>query len=249
MNVTDSFLDYRFTDACNEVLELYDNDRLDEWVEKAREIINGPGTTRYHRMKMLIFPSSTLGEWEEAEECRYAAETLWRVHRSWHPEGKNEELDIYMVEIRVSLDKLGAVSKQEESELDDEVLDEYGRPVDTASLMSNFDINKTSNISSKEDEEDPYNEEIDDEGIFFFDDRQEQIERARRDNLLIATSTLPKTVEELQVWRFEDDGLLADLNLDPALKAVLVERLARVHESAADSLRKLQNLNNAGPSA
>jgi hypothetical protein len=28
-----------------------------------------------------------------------------------------------------------------------------------------------------------------------------------------------------------------------------VERMARVHESAADSLRKLQNLNNAGPSA
>jgi hypothetical protein len=215
MNVTDSFLDHRFTDACNEVLELYDNDRLDEWVEKAREIINGPGTTRYHRMKMLILPSSTLGEWEEAEECRYAAETLWRVHRSWHPESKNEELDISMVEIRVSLDKLGAVSKQEESELDDEVLDEYGRPVDTASLMSNFDINKTSNISSKEDEENP----------------------------------LPKTVEELEVWRFEDDGLLADLNLDPALKAVLVERMARVHDSAADSLRKLQNLNNAGPSA
>jgi hypothetical protein len=248
MNVTDSFLDHRFTDACNEVLELYDNDRLHEWVEKAREIINGPGTTRYHRMKMLILPSSTLGKWEEAEECRYAAETLWRVHRSWHPESKNEELDIYMVEIRASLDRLGAVLKQEESELDDEVLDEYERPVDTASLMSNFDINKTSNIASKEDE-DPYDEEIDDEEIFFLKDRQEQIEMARRDNLSIATSTLPKTVEELEVWPFEDDGLLADLNLDPVLKAVLVERMARVHDSAADSLRKLQNLNNADPSA
>jgi hypothetical protein len=83
-------------------------------------------------MKMLILLSSTLGEWEEAEECRYAAETLWRVHRSWHPEGKNEELDIYMVEIRASLDKVVAVSNQEDSELDDEVLDDYGRPVDTA---------------------------------------------------------------------------------------------------------------------
>jgi hypothetical protein len=110
-------------------LSLYNNDRLDEWVEKARELINGPGTTRYHRMKMLILLSSTLGEWEEAEECRYAAETLWRVHRSWHPEGKNEELDIYMVEIRASLDKVVAVSNQEDSELDDEVLDDYGRPV------------------------------------------------------------------------------------------------------------------------
>jgi hypothetical protein len=249
MNITDSFLDHRFTDACNEVLELYDNDRLDECVEKARELIDGPGTTRYHRMKMLIFLASILGEWEEAEECRYIAETLWRVHMSWHPEDKNEELDVYMAEICASLDKVGAVLKQEESELDDALLDEYGRPVDTASLKSNLDINKTSNIASKEDEEDSYDEEIDDEEILFFKDRQGQIEMARRDSLSIATSTLPKTVEELEVWPFEDDGLLADLNLDPALKAVLVERMARVHESAADSLRKLQNLNNASPSA
>jgi hypothetical protein len=169
------------------------------------------------------------------------------VHRSWYPEGKNEELDVYMAEIRASLDKVVAVSKQEESELDDDVLDEYERPVDTVSLVSNFDINKTSNIASKEDE-DPYDEEIDDEEIFFLKDRQEQIEMARRDNLSIATSTLPKIVEELEVWRFEDDGLLADLNLDPALKAVLVERMARVHDSAADSLRKLQSLNNASAS-
>jgi hypothetical protein len=115
-------------------------------------------------------------------------------------------------------------------------------------LKSHLDINKTSNIASKEDE-DPYDEEIDDEEILFFKDRQGQIEMARRDSLSIATSTLPKTVEELEVWRFEDDGLLADLNLDPALKAVLVERMARVHDSTADSLRKLQNLNNADPSA
>jgi HEPN domain-containing protein len=39
MNVTDSFLDHRFTDACNEVLELYENDRLHECVKKARELI------------------------------------------------------------------------------------------------------------------------------------------------------------------------------------------------------------------
>jgi hypothetical protein len=39
MNVTDSFLDHRFTGACNEVLELHDNDRLDECVKKARELI------------------------------------------------------------------------------------------------------------------------------------------------------------------------------------------------------------------
>jgi hypothetical protein len=129
MNVTDSFLDHRFTGACNEVLELYDNDRLDECVKKARELINSPGITKYHRMKMLILLASTLGKWEEAEECRHAAETLWRVHRSWHPEDKNEELEVYVAEIRASLDEVGAVSKQEESELDDAVLDEYGRPV------------------------------------------------------------------------------------------------------------------------
>jgi hypothetical protein len=199
-------------------------------------------------MKMLILFASTLGEWEEAEECRHAVETLWRVHRSLYPEGKNEELDVHMAEIRASLDNVGAALKQEESELDDEVLDEYGRPVDTTTLMSNLDINKISTIASKEDEEDPYDEEIDDEEIFFFNDRQEQIEMARRDNPSIATSTLPKTVEELAKWRSEDASFVADLNLDPALKAVLVERMARVHDSAADSLRKLQSLNNASAS-
>jgi hypothetical protein len=90
------------------------------------------------------------------------------------------------------------VLKQEEAELDDALLDEYGRPVDTASLKSNLDINKTSNIASKEDEEDSYDEEIDDEEILFFKDRQGQIERARRDNLLIATSTQPKPSRSLK---------------------------------------------------
>jgi hypothetical protein len=115
-------------------------------------------------------------------------------------------------------------------------------------LKSHLDINKTSNITSKEDEDDLYDEEIDDEEIFLFNDRQEQIEMARRDNPSIATSTLPKTVEELAKWRSEDASFVADLNLDPALKAVLVERMARVHDSAADSLRKLQSLNNASAS-
>jgi hypothetical protein len=139
-----------------------------------------------------------------------------------------------MAEIRASLDGIGAVLRQEESELEVEVFDEYGRLVDTSTLMSNLEIddNKTSNIASKADGEDLYDEEIGDGEILFSKYCQEQIEMARRDTISIKTSTPPKAIEGLAKWRPKDHSFIPDLDLDPALKAILAEKLGRWYEFA-----------------
>ncbi|KAI4907538.1 hypothetical protein J4E90_009567 [Alternaria incomplexa] len=58
-------------------------------------------------MKALMLLASTLGDWEDANNCRVEAETLWRAHRRRHPEGENAALDRYTDELRGFLDEVG----------------------------------------------------------------------------------------------------------------------------------------------
>ena len=65
-------------------------------------------------MKTLVFLGATVGYWVEANESLVAAESLWKIERRWHPEGKNETLDTFMVEIREALDGLSQELAEEQ---------------------------------------------------------------------------------------------------------------------------------------
>lgn len=58
-------------------------------------------------MKALILLASTLGNWEDANDCHVEAETMWRAVRRWHSDGEDAELDRFMKDLRESLDELG----------------------------------------------------------------------------------------------------------------------------------------------
>ncbi|KAH5599321.1 hypothetical protein HBI81_068510 [Parastagonospora nodorum] len=146
---TQSIIDVQFTDAFNEAKALYDADRLDECIAKARELLEDPAIPRYHQIKTLILLGSTLGEWSDANSCLVDAEALWALTRRWHPEGEDKDVDIFMAEIRTSLDELAGVLREEEPEdydMDDaieEVLHEHDEQVaDAQMMMEDLDLDQ-----------------------------------------------------------------------------------------------------------
>jgi len=104
---TASDIDKAFTKALNEAGSFCNKDRLDKCTEMARALLAHKSTSRHHRMKALMLLASTLGDWEDANNCRVEAETLWRAHRRRHPEGENAALDRYTDELRGFLDEVG----------------------------------------------------------------------------------------------------------------------------------------------
>lgn len=52
----------QFFDAYSEAVALYNADRLDECVDKAREMLSDASIPRYHRMRTLVLLGSTLGD-------------------------------------------------------------------------------------------------------------------------------------------------------------------------------------------
>ena len=105
---TASDIDKSFTKALNEAGELYNNDRLDECIEQTRALLADDSIPRYHRMKALLLLASTLGDWDDANNCHAEAETLWRVVRRWNPEGEDAVLDTYMDDVREHIDEVRA---------------------------------------------------------------------------------------------------------------------------------------------
>ncbi|KAK5734454.1 hypothetical protein LTR17_008955 [Elasticomyces elasticus] len=106
-------IDAQFTTGYNEVHRLYEENDLEGCIAKAEELLDEPAIPRFHRMKTLILLGNVLGDWNEAEDCRVRAEAIWRVVRRWHPEGADEEVDTAMQELRVSLDDLHEVLREE----------------------------------------------------------------------------------------------------------------------------------------
>lgn len=99
-------IDEAFTAAFNEANELYRNDRLEECAAKCRELLDDSAAPKYHRMKTLILLGSILSDWDDADDCRLAAENLWSIVRRRHPEGADSTVDGIMAEIRESLDDM-----------------------------------------------------------------------------------------------------------------------------------------------
>ena len=59
----DRAIDRAFTDAFNEVNQLYRDDKLGECIEKARSLLRESALPRYHRMRTLVLLGSTLEDW------------------------------------------------------------------------------------------------------------------------------------------------------------------------------------------
>jgi hypothetical protein len=150
-------IDDQFTDRFNEANALWDEDRLEECIVKARELLAEPAIPRYHEIKTLLLLASTVEDWYEANGYRIEAEGLWRIVRRWHPEGEDEELDGYMAEIRGVLDEADRVLQEEEpynsdSEADSEDEVQHARlnhdeeVADAQALMQDMDIDGDKNI-------------------------------------------------------------------------------------------------------
>jgi hypothetical protein len=82
---------------------------------------------------------STLGDWIDAYACYVDAEALWALTRQWHPEGKNEAVDIFLAELRNSLDELAEVLAEEEPDLDMQNDDE--EVADVGARMEDLNLN------------------------------------------------------------------------------------------------------------
>ena len=110
-------IDRRFTNSVNEAMALFDADKLKDCIAFAHELLADREIPLYHRMKVLIILASTVGNWYEAEGYLMDAESIWKIHRHWHPEGEHEWLDESMAEIRFELDALTEILEKEWSEI------------------------------------------------------------------------------------------------------------------------------------
>ncbi|KAF2166335.1 hypothetical protein M409DRAFT_23527 [Zasmidium cellare ATCC 36951] len=83
-------VDRKFTKRFNEVAQLYDDDALEECINKGRTLLDDPALPRYHRMKTWVLLGSIVGDWEEAEEFCVKARSLWRIEL-WETTDELEE--------------------------------------------------------------------------------------------------------------------------------------------------------------
>lgn len=107
-----SIIDKAFATEFNEAAKLYDDDKLEECIEKCKAILADNACPRYHRMKTLILLGNTLGDWGEANTCCIEADFLWRVVRRWHPVG-DATIDAAMAELKESIVLLRGVLDEE----------------------------------------------------------------------------------------------------------------------------------------
>lgn len=98
-----SIIDEQFTKALNAACKLYQDDRLQECQKAALDLLEDDAMGRYHRMKVLILLAATLGDWEEANQCRDDAWALYNLVRRWHPVGNDLDVDKALDEILVEL--------------------------------------------------------------------------------------------------------------------------------------------------
>jgi len=109
---TINIIDARFMGAFHHAKALYGNDR-DKNIAKAREFLDGPGLSRYSRMKVYVLLSALLKGGEDANASRVEAEALWMSIRRRHPGSRNKEVDFFLDEMRICLDDLAEMLREE----------------------------------------------------------------------------------------------------------------------------------------
>lgn len=102
-------------DAWNDGNRLYGEDKLEECIDKCRELLSDPALARYryHQMKTLLLLATTVGDLDEAGACWEQAELLWRIERRWHVVGDDEVIDECMEEVRDMIDELRTTLQEE----------------------------------------------------------------------------------------------------------------------------------------
>ncbi|PPJ60805.1 hypothetical protein CBER1_02329 [Cercospora berteroae] len=118
-----AIIDRAFCDAYNEAAQLYDNDKLEECITKAKEILAEGACPRTLRIRTIILLGNTLGDLAEASECYVEAHTLWRIVRRWNPAGEDEKMDTAMAELKQELDDLKEALEEEQRKKRDDCED------------------------------------------------------------------------------------------------------------------------------
>jgi hypothetical protein len=104
-----------FTDAYNEIQELYDDDNLEEVYERAQVLLADTASPQYHRRKVLLLLSDITSDLDEAQRYYAEAEALWRIVRRQHAFG-HSGVDTELSHCRKYLDKLADVLESQRAE-------------------------------------------------------------------------------------------------------------------------------------
>jgi hypothetical protein len=107
LHTRDRVLD-AFTNAYNEMKDLYDDDNLEEVYERGQVLLADAASPRYHRMKALLLLSSIAFNLDEAQRYHAEAEALWRIVRGQHALGQSD-VDTELSYCRKCLDELAEV--------------------------------------------------------------------------------------------------------------------------------------------
>ena len=105
-----------FTNAYNEMQELYDNDDLEEVYDRGQVLLADAASPRYHRMKALLLLSSIAFNLDEAQRYHAEADALWRIVRVQHALGRHSEVDTELSYCRKCLDELAEVLESQRAE-------------------------------------------------------------------------------------------------------------------------------------
>ena len=74
-------------------------------------------------MRALLILAGTIADFYEAEGWYRKAESIWQLHRRWHPEGKDTHVDEWMAELRKDLNSIKEIldkEREEQSSSDEE---------------------------------------------------------------------------------------------------------------------------------
>lgn len=88
------------------ICQLFDDDKLEECIDKAQDVVEDGDLPRNLRIKTLIVIASLAAEWRDIEEFRGEAKKLWSLTRPFHREGYNAVTDDALAELRICLDHL-----------------------------------------------------------------------------------------------------------------------------------------------
>ena len=115
-----------FGRAYNKVLELYnDDDKEEECIAAAQNLLEDPDLPRYHRIKTLVLLGSAFNEWDETETCRLEAERLWEQARRHYSHIDNPDASRALAKLRVDLDSVGKMQRDRLDEMFGNSEDEY----------------------------------------------------------------------------------------------------------------------------
>lgn len=103
----------RVTAAFREAKEPYKDNRGEECVAKAHEILSDPSCPTYIRIKNLVLLGAAVEDWWEGVEYHRQADHLWHVSRRWRSIGESKPFEAALEKCRAAIDDLGELLDEE----------------------------------------------------------------------------------------------------------------------------------------